>query len=419
MVTFLRNEEDILRGRHYFAGVKSSLTSAYVRPRSTGGCAGRGAFGQTVNQACRTSRVWRVIGEFLTQVYVRCWWAPRQKFRRSVGPGETTDMSDRDPDIRHGEDVPRRRGSRLMRSAFCPAAFARRSACCCRWPEPMPSGGGSSASPRPSSRASPRPRRSSCRTASTNISAGWSRCAPCSNPPTRKSPAASSRLSAGACSRIIRASFGSAGCQGSTARSAPNTRLPRSTMAFPATGSNPSSGWQLRDGAGERRIFSGVLLHRTEDLAGLRAGLFDRSGAAGRAGARAGQRSGHGVAFAALPAARTASGRSACSSACRSTQREHRGRRSPTGGVISPAMSRHIRSAAVAAVDPGHDGGISADAINVYPPGTTRGRCSRFFVRAPDTGVEAGSANGPHWSGELRIGDASWQVRATPAADGR
>ena len=61
--------------------------------------------------------------------------------------------------------------------------------------------------------------------------------------------------------------------------------------------------------------------------------------------------------------------------------------------------------------------------IDVYPSdmGGSAGPENRFV---PDFSSEPGAsqsavADRPHWSGTLKIGDASWHVRATPTADGR
>jgi diguanylate cyclase (GGDEF) domain len=61
--------------------------------------------------------------------------------------------------------------------------------------------------------------------------------------------------------------------------------------------------------------------------------------------------------------------------------------------------------------------------IDVYPSdmGGSAGPENRFV---PDFSSEPSAsqsvlADGPHWSGTLKIGDASWHVRATPTADGR
>src|SRR5260221_4879435 len=47
-----------------------------------------------------------------------------RSFGEAWGRAKLTDMSDRDPDSRHGDDVPRRRRSPLTRAAFGPAAIA-------------------------------------------------------------------------------------------------------------------------------------------------------------------------------------------------------------------------------------------------------------------------------------------------------
>ncbi len=64
-----------------------------------------------------------------------------------------------------------------------------------------------------------------------------------------------------------------------------------------------------------------------------------------------------------------------------------------------------------------------AVSINVYPSdmGRSAGPENKFV---PDFSSEPGAsqsafADGPHWSGTLKIGDASWHVRVTPTADGR
>jgi len=61
--------------------------------------------------------------------------------------------------------------------------------------------------------------------------------------------------------------------------------------------------------------------------------------------------------------------------------------------------------------------------IDVYPSdiGGSAGPENRFvpdFSSEPNTSQSA-IADRPHWSGTLKIGDASWHVRATPTADGR
>jgi hypothetical protein len=50
----------------------------------------------------------------------------------------------------------------------------------------------------------------------------------------------------------------------------------------------PRCGWQPFAGARAQFLFPGLLFHRGENLDGLRAGLFNRPGPVGRAGARAG-----------------------------------------------------------------------------------------------------------------------------------
>src|SRR6266849_6495393 len=211
---------------------------------------------------------------------------------------------------------------------------------------------------------------------STNISAGWSRCAPCSNPPTRRLPGASSRFSAAACLRIIRGFFASAGCRGSTERSVPTTRPRRSMMASPAIRSDLS-----------RRMAASLRRPRANSIS-------------------------------------------------RSSFPPNRKLRWFTGWIIRPSryggrrwsvrgtMTRSrryppnwftIRMAAAAS---------TAITINAYPPELGPGGPQYRFVpdysSAPQTPQSMQDfATGTHWSGALRIGDATWQVQAIPAAGGR
>ncbi len=169
-------------------------------------------------------------------------------------------------------------------------------------------------------------------------------------------------------------------------------------------------------------IFPGLLFHRAENLAGLRAGLFDRSDAVGDAGAFAGQRRGRGTAH---PAG------------LRSERRHPRRSRQRAGlceGHVAdddrrpPPQSerlcrRHIRSGATAAIDPHRDGGILRHRRQRLPAGSGPQAPVRniaalpIFVRAAKRAASIKAfATGAPWSGALRIGDANWQVLAVPAA---
>ena len=60
--------------------------------------------------------------------------------------------------------------------------------------------------------------------------------------------------------------------------------------------------------------------------------------------------------------------------------------------------------------------------IDVYPPDAGRigqpAGVAEFSSEPRQPGSMPGSVTAPHWSGILKIGDANWQVRATPAAGG-
>jgi diguanylate cyclase (GGDEF)-like protein len=81
-----------------------------------------------------------------------------------------------------------------------------------------------------------------------------------------------------------------------------------------------------------------------------------------------------------------------------------------------PLLLQSIRTTAAA---------TSAVTINVYPSDTVSGAEEEnrsvpdFSSALPNLRSTPAFATGPHWSGPLRIGDASWQVRATPAVNGR
>ena len=94
-------------------------------------------------------------------------------------------------------------------------------------------------------------------------------------------------------------------------------------------------------------------------------------------------------------------------------------RRNLAGYVIAifslPQLLQSIRTTTAA---------TPAVSINVYPSDAGSGAnpenpSAPDFSSAPGTPRSMlASANGPHWSGTLRIGDASWHVRATPTEDG-
>ena len=255
------------------------------------------------------------------------------------------------------------------------------------------------------------------------MSAGWSRCAPCSNRPTRRSPAANSRPSAAGCSRIIRACFASPGCRGSTARSAPSTRPPRSPTAFPAIGSSRSTpatalsrrrrratnisrssfrpsrrprwstGWIIRP-IRERR----ATLERARDndrVAAIRTRLYEIRGrrpAARRAGHRARLRQGN--------VARDG------------------GRPAPQSGGF---VVGDLRSAAAAAVDSRDDGGQSRrqhQRLSARSPGRTVShrpdRC-RIIRRLRQRRSRCRTSRRAR-TGRRRSGSAipTWQVQAIP-----
>ena len=180
----------------------------------------------------------------------------------------------------------------------------------------------------------------------------------------------------------------------------------------------------LAGAAGAGPLFSGLLFDRTENLIGLRAGLFDRPDPLGHAGARARQRCGrgacrpdwfttskggtHGV-LVSVPV--YVKGTSRTTIADR--------RRNLTGFVVGmfdlPQLLQSIRTATAAS---------SAIVINAYPPDL--GEASDRNIPVPDYSsapptpqMQRAFATGPHWSGTLRIGDANWQVQAIPAAGGR
>jgi diguanylate cyclase (GGDEF)-like protein len=92
-------------------------------------------------------------------------------------------------------------------------------------------------------------------------------------------------------------------------------------------------------------------------------------------------------------------------------------RRNLAGFVIGmfnlPQLLQSIRTTTAAS---------PAVSINVYPPDpgrSTKPAVSDFSSERQTPQSMLAAANGPHWSGALRIGDASWQVRATPAVGGR
>jgi hypothetical protein len=60
----------------------------------------------------------------------------------------------------------------------------------------------------------------------------------------------------------------------------------------------------------------------------------------------------------------------------------------------------------------------ASTSIRPMPPHRAGGRRCRVLVRAAAAWFDAVPVTAPHWSGTLKIGDANWQVRATPAAGG-
>jgi len=88
-------------------------------------------------------------------------------------------------------------------------------------------------------------------------------------------------------------------------------------------------------------------------------------------------------------------------------------RRNLTGFVVAifglPPLLQSIRTTTAAS---------PAVNIDVYPPEVRPGQVADFSTERQRSGSMAISARAPQWSGALKIGDASWRVRATPAADG-
>jgi diguanylate cyclase (GGDEF)-like protein len=91
-------------------------------------------------------------------------------------------------------------------------------------------------------------------------------------------------------------------------------------------------------------------------------------------------------------------------------------RRNVTGFVVAvfnlPALLQSIRTTTAAS---------PAVRIDVYPPDAgneTEAAAVDFSSEQRQAGSIQAQVKGPHWSGILRIGDANWRVRATPAAGG-
>ena len=250
------------------------------------------------------------------------------------------------------------------------------------------------------------------------MSAGSSRCAPCSNPPTRKSPAANSRPSAPAVRAASRHPAPRLGTknQPQGARRIRGRRDHRRRLRLPHQVA--PGGWQSRPRRRATNIIRSTF-DPTEDLSGLRDGLRDRSE---RRAALERARDNDRVTAIRNRLYRDEGGRPAptCSSPFPSTPRERRATRSWTDAAISPASSSASSISAAAPVDSNDHWGKPAVSVNVYPPVPGRSSAWRMLPDYSSAATAPQSmralARALHWSGNLRIGDTDWQVRAVPTA---